>query len=153
MEGLRIRRLEAGEPRPMSLLLLADPSLEMVENYIHRGQCFVCERDGDVVGEYVLIETRPHTTELVNLAVSESQHGQGIGTKLVYHAIEVARVSGSRTLELGTGNAGIGQLALYQKCGFRIVGVDFDFFTRHYAEPIYENGIPCRDMIRLALDL
>jgi hypothetical protein len=44
-------------------------------------------------------------------------------------------------------------LALYQKCGFRIVGVDLDFFIRHYPEKIYENGIQCRDMIRLSLDL
>jgi hypothetical protein len=25
--------------------------------------------------------------------------------------------------------------------------------VRHYPEPIYENGIQCRDQIRLALDL
>ncbi|MNW16937.1 putative N-acetyltransferase YvbK [compost metagenome] len=45
------------------------------------------------------------------------------------------------------------QLYLYQKCGFRIVGVDVDFFVRHYEEAIEENGIPCRDMIRLAMDI
>jgi ribosomal protein S18 acetylase RimI-like enzyme len=57
------------------------------------------------------------------------------------------------TLEVGTGNSSIGQLALYQKCGFRITGIDYNYFIRHYDEPIFENGIPCRDMIRLAIDL
>ncbi|MNO06893.1 putative N-acetyltransferase YvbK [compost metagenome] len=68
-------------------------------------------------------------------------------------AIEMARAENVKTIEIGTGNSGMLQLALYQKCGFRIVGVDPDFFVRHYEEPIFENGIPCRDMIRMRLDL
>ena len=153
MEGLRIRDLRAGEPIPMPLLLLADPSPAVVESYIHRGRVFVAERNDTVIGVCVLIDTRPQTVELVNVAVIETEQGGGVGGQLVRRAIETARSSGYRTIEIGTGNSGIGQLALYQKCGFRIVGVDLDFFTRHYPEPIYENGIPCRDMVRLALHL
>lgn len=81
-------------------------------------------------------------------------HGKGIGRQLATHAIETARAQGYKTMEMGTGNSSIGQLALYQKCGFRIVGVDLDFFVRHnYLEEIYENGIQCRDMIRMSQDL
>lgn len=78
---------------------------------------------------------------------------EGIGKRLVLLAVEVARKAGLRTIELGTGNSSVGQLRLYQKCGFRIVGVDIDFFIRHYDQPIFENGIECRDMIRLKQDL
>lgn len=148
-----MRRLSSAEQFPMSLLLLADPSVEVVESYIHRGRCFVGEMNNQIVGVYVLIDTRPQTVELVNVAVAEQEQGKGIGKQLVCHAIETARSLGYKTMELGTGNAGIGQLALYQKCGFRIVGVDLDFFTLHYPEPIYENGILCRDMIRLCIHL
>lgn len=137
----------------MALLLLADPSPSSVASYLHRGTCRVAERLGAVVGEYVLLETRPETVELVNVAVMEDLHGLGIGKALVMDAIGQARAAGFRTVELGTGNSGVVQLALYQKCGFRIVGVDPDFFTRRYPEPIVENGIPCRDMVRLALEL
>ena len=137
----------------MELLLLADPSEDMVRGYIHRGMCFVAEMGSRIVGEYVLIETRPHTVELVNLAVRETDQGTGIGKTLVRHAIGTAHAMGCRTMELGTGNSSIGQLALYQKCGFRIVGVDGDFFTLHYPEPLYENGIWCRDMIRMAMNV
>lgn len=56
---------------------------------------------------------------------------------------------GFETVEIGTGNSSIDQLAFYQKCGFRIAAIDPDFFIRHYPEPIFENGIQCRDMIRL----
>ncbi|KPV43121.1 GNAT family N-acetyltransferase [Alicyclobacillus ferrooxydans] len=137
----------------MSLLLLADPSPDIIGSYIHRGSCFVAELDGQVVGVYVMIDTRPQTVELVNIAVAEEQQGRGIGKQLVNHAIETARSLGYKTMELGTGNSSFGQLALYQKCGFRMTGVDPDFFTRHYPEPIYENGLQCRDMIRLMLHL
>ncbi len=37
-----------------------------------------------MVGEYVLIETRPETVELVNVAVRESEHGQGLGKQRVH---------------------------------------------------------------------
>ncbi|WP_374706670.1 GNAT family N-acetyltransferase [Paenibacillus sp. J2TS4] len=148
-----IRALGSGEEPPMELLLLADPSRDIVEGYLGRGQCYVAEEGGSVIGVYVLIPTRPETVELVNVAVEESRHGCGIGKRLVLHAVRTAREQGARTMEVGTGNSSVAQLALYQKCGFRITGVDRDFFTRHYPMEIMENGIPCRDMIRLAQDV
>ena len=153
MDSIQIRRLLSEEQLPMSLLLLADPSKDVVESYIHRGHCFVAESNGEIVGVYVLIDTRPLTVELVNVAVAEARQGKGVGKRLVLHAIETANSMGYKTLELGTGNSSVDQLALYQKCGFRLVGVDRDFFTIHYDDPIYENGIQCRDMVRLALKL
>lgn len=148
-----IRKLLTGELPPMDLLLSADPSESLVKDYLKRGDCYIAVQDVEVLGVYVLLPTRPDTAELVNVAVAEEHQGQGIGKMLVQRAIETARQTGYTTIELGTGNSSVGQLALYQKCGFRIVGVDFDFFTRHYAEIIYENGIHCRDMVRLSQDL
>ena len=145
--------LNLDEPFPMELLLLADESLELVEEYIQRGQCFVAEADHIIIGEYVLLPTRPATVELVNIAVNESWQGRGIGKQLVNHAVQHARILGYQTIEIGTGNSGFGQLALYQKCGFRMVGIDRDFYVRHYAEEICENGIQLRDMVRLSQDL
>ncbi|MFJ5623943.1 GNAT family N-acetyltransferase [Peribacillus loiseleuriae] len=150
---MEILKLHSTEKPPMHLLILADPSRELVEEYINRGECFVAELEEQIIGVYVLLPTRPGTMELVNLAVAEKQHGKGIGRKLVTHAIQHARAQGYKTIEIGTGNSSIGQLALYQKCGFRINGIDRDFFIKHYKEEIFENGIQCRDMIRLSLDL
>ncbi|RBP04412.1 GNAT family N-acetyltransferase [Rossellomorea aquimaris] len=148
-----IRKRKTDEDLPMELLLLADPSEEIVKEYVSRGECYVAESEGKIVGVYVLLPTRPETVELVNVAVAEGLHGKGIGKQLVMNAVKVAREKGYKTIEVGTGNSGIGQLALYQKCGFRIVGVDLDFFIRHYPEEIFENGIQCRDMIRLSQQL
>jgi len=151
--NMNIRQLKKDEKPPMELFLLADPSSEIVEEYVKRGTCFIAEIEKRIIGVYVLLPTRPDTVELINVAVVEDQHGKGIGKQLVLDAIKVAKAKGYKTIEMGTGNSSVGQLALYQKCGFRIIGVDVDFFLRHYSEKIFENGIQCRDMIRLSQDL
>lgn len=148
-----IRPLRPDDTPPWELWLTADPSRALVEGYVNHGHSFVAEQDGAIVGTSVLVVTRPGTIELVNLAVAEPHQGLGLGKRLVEHAIATARAWGFRTIEVGTGNPSLTQLELYQRCGFRIVGVDWDFFPRHYPEPIYENGLWCRDMIRLSLDL
>lgn len=54
---------------------------------------------------------------------------------------------------VGTGNSSLDQLAFYQKGGFRICGVDRDFFVQNYDQQIVENAIQCLDMIRLSMEL
>ena len=146
-----IEKLNDLEKAPYELLLLADPSRDAIDEYLNRGECYILTGN-EQIGVYVLIKTRPQTLELVNVAVKASHQGKGIGRKLVMHAIETAKQNGCKTLEVGTGNSSVGQLALYQKCGFRMSSIDKDFFIRHYDEEIFENGIQCRDMVRLSLD-
>ncbi|MBS4174703.1 GNAT family N-acetyltransferase [Bacillus sp. FJAT-49736] len=150
---MKIRKLRMEEKAPMDLLLLADPSRSLVEEYLSRGECFVAEGEESIMGEYVLLPTRPDTIEIVNIAVAEHLQGKGIGKKLIKDAIKRAMELGFKTIEIGTANSSVGQLLLYQKCGFRIVGVDRDFFIRHYEEEIYENGIQVIDMVRLSQDI
>lgn len=145
-----IRKLQPDEAPPMDLLLLADPSRKIIEAYLTRAECFVMENQNQLIGTYILLPTRPETVELVNIAVQENFQNKGIGKQLIRHALERAKEQGFQTLEVGTGNSSIAQLAFYQKCGFRITGVDRDFFVKHYEEELMENGIPCRDMIRLS---
>ncbi|WP_242214198.1 GNAT family N-acetyltransferase [Bacillus cereus group sp. BfR-BA-01383] len=141
------------EAIPKSLLLIADPSERQINTYVQRGLTYVAKQEDRVVGVYVLLETRPKTMEIMNIAVVEYMQGKGIGKKLLKHAVETAKGYGMSKLEVGTGNSSVSQLALYQKCGFRIFSIDFDYFSKHYEEEIIENGIVCRDMIRLAMEL
>jgi len=150
---MKIRRLVATDNIPMDLLLQADPSEEIVLEYLQRGECFVMEDKDSIIGVYVLIPTRPETAELVNVSIHEDQQGKGLGKMLIQHSIATAKSKEYKTIDVGTGNSSISQIALYQKCGFRITHVDRDFFIRHYSEPIFENGIQCIDMVRLSQDL
>jgi len=143
-----IRPLADGEPAPYPLLLLADPAPDLVAAYLKEGLCIVAAAAQSVVAVYVL---RPGaaSAEIKNIAVAPDWQGRGVGKRLIADAAERAALMGAREITVGTGNSSLGQLAFYQKCGFRIVGVERDFFAR-YAEPITENGIPCLDLIRLS---
>lgn len=150
---LIIEKLEDLTEAPFHLLYDADPSEVAVKDYLKRGICYVAYADDALVGVYVILPTRPFTIELVNLAIEKDFRMQGYGRKLVLHAIEEAKSIGYKTFEVGTGNSSIDQLALYQKAGLEIVGIDFNFFNRYYDDVIIENEIECKHMIRLALNL
>ncbi|RNF86552.1 N-acetyltransferase [Lysobacter psychrotolerans] len=135
----------------MELLLLADPSLEKVQGYLGLSRCFVASHEGTAVGAYVVQDRAHGTYELMSIAVAPSHQHQGIGTLLLEHAVAWVRQSGARRLEVGTGTFGY-QLSFYQRQGFRVVAIDRDFFLDHYPEPLFEDGIQHKDMLRLALD-
>ncbi len=146
---------ECGDPRsiPRDLLYLADPSDEMLNAYVDVSYAFVCRIDREIVGALLMMQTRPFTMEIMNISVRESFWNQGIGRKLIQRAVIKALETGMKKIEIGTGNPGVVQMLLYQKCGFRITGVEFDYFRKRCAEKIIENGIECRDMIRMEMHL
>ncbi|EIM06588.1 GNAT family acetyltransferase [Planococcus antarcticus DSM 14505] len=146
---MKFRLLQAHEPLPMELLLEADPSERLVRAYCAAGWCMIAEREGSVIGVYVLLALSNTTVEIKNLVVAESFRSRGYGRQFLQRALTEAMHRGFQFVEIGTGNSSLDQLALYQKCGFRIHAIDSDFFKRNYPEPIFENGIECRDMIRL----
>jgi len=148
-----IRKLEQEESPPIELLLTADPSENLVKEYLKMGICYIAEEKNQWIGVYVLLPIKEESIELINLAVVEIYQGKGLGKKLVMHAVKEAKKLGYKVIEVGTGNSSIGQLALYQKCGFRINRIDKDFFLINYEEEIYENGIQCVDMIKLTQDI
>ena len=137
---------------PSDLLLLSDPSEEVINEYIHLSTKFVARINSQIVGALVLLKTRPKTMEIMNVSVYEEYQNNGIGKKLIHKAIEFAKETNIKTLEIGTGNPGTVQMMLYQKCGFRIIGVELDYFRKNHEEKIFENGIECRDMIRMRME-
>lgn len=144
-----LRELSPSE-YPWDLLLLADPSREAIDLYIHESVVLALQNKDRIAGVVALNDVGNGVIEIKNIAVDPSFQGQGLGKRLLQEAIDRCRGSGAREVVIGTGNSSLSQLALYQKVGFQIRGIDRDFFTRNYPEPIIENGIVCRDMIRLS---
>ena len=136
-----------------TLLLLADESEASINDYLPRSRCYAAFDNGRIVGQYLLLHTRPFTAEVINIAVTPDRQRQGIGTLLLQHAVRIAREAGFRILEIGTGDSGTGQIALYERCGFVRYGIDTDYFRKHYPAPIFENGVECRHMVRLRREL
>ncbi|QQG44855.1 MAG: GNAT family N-acetyltransferase [Candidatus Roizmanbacteria bacterium] len=150
---MHIRKLTNNESIPWELLLLADPSVKKIKEYLKNAISYVALIDDKIVGIYVLQNKNNGVVELKNIAVRKTYQNQGIGKKLVLDAIEKAKSFGAKEIEVGTGNSSISQLAFYQKCGFRITEIVKDFFIDNYPQKIFENRIQCTDMIMLSKDL
>lgn len=149
----RIERLAAGESREAyrSLLLLADEP-QPLATYFSDGDLYVLRGDqSEPVGVVLVL---PHhgeedTVELKAVAVAASEHNRGLGQRLVHGTLRDLRERGYHRVIVGTSNAGIGQIAFYQKCGFRLLSIERDYFTleKGYDPDERENGLGNRDMV------
>lgn len=149
---ITIKQLFSDKEAPMELLLLGDPSEEMINRYLHKSKIFIAKDEDEVLGALAL-KVQGDEAEIMNVAVDEKWQGHGIGSKLINHAIQFSRDSKVSKLLMGTAETSEDQLRLYQKLGFRKIGRINNFFIDHYDEPIYENGKQARDMIRLEMSL
>ncbi len=90
--------------------------------------------------------------EIQELAIAPERQGQGLGKQFIEFLVAEAQRRDKQRILVGTANAGINQIAFYQKAGFRMDHVRQDYF-RYYREPVYENGIQIRDMLVFRRDL
>ena len=150
---MNFQRLEPTAPIPYHLLLDADPSKDLVDAYLPKSDVFVAVKDENTVGVIVLLPVTSETVEIKNIAVLPELQGQGIGRYLITHAVALATENKYRKIIIGTANSSIGQLALYQTCGFQLTEVKWNFFIDNYPEPIFENNIQARHMLMLSKTL
>ncbi|PCJ20258.1 MAG: GNAT family N-acetyltransferase [SAR86 cluster bacterium] len=135
----------------MTLLLTADPDKNAILSYIKSAEIIIALDSEKIIAVAAITKT-DNEFELKNIAVASDYQGRGIAKSLIAASKDYAKESGATSLIVGTGNSSLSQLALYQKCGFRISHVIPDFFLE-YDEPIFENGIRCLDLVMLRAEL
>ena len=150
---VQIRELSANEKIPFDLLLIADPELDSILQYIENALIFIAEWEINLVGCIVLGEMNSKKAEIKNIAVGEKFQNRGIGKLLISHAIQTAKSLGKKQLIISPADTSTGPLYLYKKMGFKIVETEKDYFPKHYKNPIFENGIQCVDRIVLGVML
>jgi ribosomal protein S18 acetylase RimI-like enzyme len=153
-----LRLVPAGREREayLPLLHLADDSVEQVRAYYQTGTLYALDSDtGQPVGIVLAIDQPDGAVELKAVAVAEPLHGQGVGSRMLAATLAALRARGVHRVVVGTASSGVGQLAYYQKAGFRLERIERDYFgpTRGYPAGLEENGIPVRDMVWMAQDL
>lgn len=148
-DSIQIEEVTASEV-PKGLLLQADPSRKKVEGYLSQSKCFIATLKGQTVGACIIKQVSADVHELMNISVAPEYQKNGIGRELLQHVIISTRKTKVKRLEVGTGTFGY-QLTFYQREGFRVNAIDKDFFLVNYEEPIYEDGIQLKDMLRLVL--
>nr|WP_280521171.1 GNAT family N-acetyltransferase [Paenibacillus mangrovi] len=131
--------------------MLADPEWSQVEKYLDQSSWMVAECEGRIIGVCGFMAVDSSAGEIMNAAVDPAYQGKGFGKKLILLTLEQAQNDGYKKVIVRTGNSSLDQLALYQKCGFRMVRIEQDYFVNNYPEPIYENGIQCRDQVILEM--
>lgn len=146
------RLVPAGSERDvyLPLLLLADDSESEVRAYYQRGDLYSFDdRDHRPLGVTLAIPRVDGSVELKAVAVDADRQGEGIGRRMLAAALADLGSRGVTHVVVGTANSGVGELAFYQKCGFRLWKIERDFFTpaRGYPDGLAENGILVRDMV------
>ncbi|HSI11329.1 MAG TPA: bifunctional helix-turn-helix transcriptional regulator/GNAT family N-acetyltransferase [Chthoniobacter sp.] len=86
-----------------------------------RDQCWVAERDGEIVGSVLLVAQNTTTAQLHLLLVEPKARGSGLGRRLVGEAIRFARTAGYQRIRLWTQAELKPARKLYQSVGFKIV--------------------------------
>ena len=143
----------------LPLLYLADSAEEHVRAHLGDGTLYSLVDDGDVGGASVIgaVQCVPRpddpaaagTVELTLVAVAEEHQGKGVGQRMLALVLDELRRAGFVRAIVGTSNAGIGEIAYYQKCGFRLLSIERDYFdeARGYDGTESENGIVHRDLV------
>ena len=148
-QDMRIEKVEKSKKEYGELLLLADPSEEMIGRYLQASDMYVGFVDGRAVCEAVVMKTGEDECELKNLATAQGEQGKGYASELVHFLFDCYRERFT-VMTVGTSEGGV---AFYERLGFQKSGLRAGFFTKNYSPPIYENGRLCRDMILLQKEL
>ncbi|ASF41153.1 GNAT family N-acetyltransferase [Halobacillus halophilus] len=130
----------------MPYLLLADESEDIINGYINEGELYVMQFDNKEVGVVLFTFPSLDTVEIKNIAITEKARGHGIGKQAIQQAVQIFSKRHYARLIVGTANSSLGNLAFYQKAGFRFFEIRRDFFL-HYPSPVFENGIQALDMV------
>jgi ribosomal protein S18 acetylase RimI-like enzyme len=139
----------SSQDAPIELLLLADPSINMIKQYLYGSTILCAFYNSEIIGVLVLYPIQDFSLEIKNLAVNPDYQNQGIGKLLIQSGEDFAKSKGFLTLSICTGNTSFRQLALYQKMGFQIKDKIENYFLENYPEPIFENGELCKDLLML----
>ena len=135
------------------LLLLAEPSASALEWSLDHLSDTAYRFDlGSTLVGAATMRWRDDPSELVELAVSAAHQGSGVGRGIIEWLVAEARRRGRRAIEVGTSSTSLGNVAFYQKCGFRPSAVRRDYFW-YYRGQRFENGIPVRDMFVFRYDV
>ncbi len=125
----------------------ADEDDERIRMSVAAYTGYLASSGGKPVGAAVM-RWEAAESELIYIGVDSRERGRGYGKAIVAALLDEAGQRQVKAVLVGTANAGLENIAFYQKCGFRMDSIRKDYFD-YFAEPVYENGIRIQDMLML----
>lgn len=145
--NLEINKASHNESLPIDLLLLADPSEELIERYRNSGESYLAKVDEELIGGFILVPTSLSEVEIKNIAIYESFQNKGIGKELMKYAIRTAKMEAYEKLIVKTANTSQYQINFYQNLKFKLETIIKGHFLKYYKRPILENGEEAIDQL------
>ena len=145
---MKIEKVVKNKKDYLSLLLLADESEIMIDEYLERGEMFVLDDNG-IKAECVVTKELNDTYELKNIAVVPGYQRQGYGKHLIEFCL--SHYTDCRVMFVGTGDCDP-ILNFYHGCGFIESHRIKNFFTDNYDHPMFEDGKQLIDMVYLKIE-
>ena len=148
--SINIKKEKDNKEQYMDLLLEADPSKDMINNYLKNGELFVLTYKDDVACIAVVTKIDEDTVELKNIATKKEFRGQGLGKKMLKYLADNYKQKYKKMLVGTTEN----NIPFYVKQGFdKYEKTIKNFFVDNYDEKIWDGDLICTDLIYYSKDL
>ena len=134
----------------MDLLLEADPSKDMVNNYLKDGELFVLIYKDEVASVAVVTRVDETICELKNIATVEKYRGQGYGKKMIKYLFDNYKQKYEKMI-VGTSENNIPFYA--KQCFDKHEKTIKNYFVDNYDEEIWDGDLQCIDMYYYSKDL
>lgn len=148
--SINIKKEKDNKEQYMNLLLEADPSKDMINNYLKNGELFVLTYKDDVACIAVVTKIDEDIVELKNIATKKEFRGNGYGKKMLKYLADNYKQKYKKMLVGTTEN----NIPFYVKQGFdKYEKTIKNFFVDNYDEKIWDGNTRCIDMYYYSKDL
>ena len=145
-----IKKEKENKEQYMDLLLEADPSKDMINDYLRDGELFVLTYKETIACVAVVIKVDNNTCELKNIVTVEKYRGQGYGKKMIKYLIDNYKQKYDKMVVGTTEN----NIPFYVKQGFdKYEKTIKNYFVDNYDEKIWDGDLQCIDMYYYSKDL
>ncbi|WP_096201974.1 ribosomal protein S18-alanine N-acetyltransferase [Bacillus sp. FJAT-45350] len=106
---------------------------EMTNNQF--AQYLVIEADGEIIG-YCGVWIVIDEAHITNIAILSKYRGKKLGEALLLHAMELAKVYGSKKMTLEVRISNVVAQKLYEKLGFKPGGIRKKYYTDNFEDAL-----------------
>ena len=154
---MSVREVPPGTARHalIPLIRLAEDSESQLASAIDEGTMYVADDGDQAIGVVLVLDHDERERELRYVAIAESHQRKGLGKAMLAEVRGAEAARGTARLVVGTSCADTGNLDFYQRCGYRLLSIERDYFTpaRGYPPDFVLNGLPAVDMVWMDLHL